>query len=86
MKTTTEALNIGPLGKASMGIAGLALGAGLFSMALAGWYYDEKFEVAQKAHRQEMAAMERRHTREKRATKREIADKLDEIQKRMCEK
>lgn len=86
MKNTTEALNIGPLGKASMGIAGLALGAGLFSMAIAGWYYDAKFEVAQKAHRQEMAAMERWHTREKNTTKREIRDKLDEIQKRMCEK
>lgn len=69
-----------------MGIAGLALGAGLFSMALAGWYYDSKLEVAQKANRQEMAAMERCMTREKRSIKRDITDKLDDVQKRMCEK
>lgn len=86
MKNVTGYLNIGPLGKACIGIAGLALGAGLFSMAIAGWYYDAKFEVAQKAHRQEMASMERRHTREKRLVKKDIADKLDEIQKRTCEK
>lgn len=81
MKTVNDAHKVGPLSKAFMGIAGLALGAGLFSMALAGWYYDTKLEVIQKAHRQEMAALERRHTRDRKAVRGEVIERLDRIER-----
>ena len=86
MNDELKTLNVCHPWKASAAIAGLALGAGLLSMALAGWYYDTKLEAVQKAHRQEIKAMESRHTREKRALKKEIIDPLTEIHKKVFQK
>ena len=81
MGTEIESFNVCHPWKASAAIAGLALGAGLLSMALAGWYYDTKLEAVQKAHRQEIKAMESRHTRDKKSTHGEVIERLDRIER-----
>lgn len=66
---------------AVMAIAGLALAGGMIAMAFVGWYYDTKLDAVQKAYRQEMAALERRHTRDKGKTRPDVIERLDRIER-----
>lgn len=75
-----------------LAVAGIAFGAGLTTMAGVGLYYEKRADQAsalhrlevdtlQKAHRQESAAQEGRHTRDKNRLHAEIRDQLITIER-----
>lgn len=67
----------------AMAIAAIAFGAGLMTMAAISAFYSTRLATVHDAHRAEITAQERRHTREKTKLHKQIIDKLDEIRNKV---
>lgn len=66
-----------------MAIAAIAFGAGLMTMAAISAFYSSRLATVHDAHRAEITAQEKRHSREKSKMHKQIVDKLDEIKKKV---
>lgn len=67
----------------ALAITAIAFGAGLITMAAISVFHTQQMTAVYKAHRGEIAAQERRHTREKKQMHREIIDRLEKLR---CDK
>lgn len=61
-------------------VCGIAFGAAVICLGLAGWYHSNQVDALRAAHKQQVATMQARHTREMNGLKRDIVARLDRIE------
>lgn len=67
-----------------LAIIAIAFGAGLMTMAGISAFYSWRLAAVHTAHRGEVTAQERRHSRDKTEMRKGISDKLDQLKGASC--
>lgn len=62
-------------------VCGIAFGAAVICLGLAGWYHSNQVDALRESHKQQISTMQARHTRESNKLEREVIDRLDRLER-----